>query len=317
MTDDDFTGLTIPERLERAELMYDLGQLPDAKHEVEAALHIDPFHTDANAMKAVVELADGDADNALASAGTALQLDPYHSRAMITRGYALAALKRRDEAMQAAANILDTDHSSWLYQVHYALITRQVKNGQHTIDAAWNAVHLAPDEPRAHLALAVVAADLGLDDLSKRALAAAQRLDPEAITKVEDLAEGRTISSRGAVSADGTAQSADDVAESSSGKRLGKGVARFYGNALGTGQGAAHDPRQERRPAGRHNLFTGPMLPPILLGIGSIFGVVFLFSLVGPDELTGGRIFMGVIAAAALIGWYFKREPQSGDSSER
>lgn len=307
---DDFPDSTPQACLERAELLYDIGQLPDAMQEVDNALALDSFSADAHAMKAVVALAEGNSDEALTAAGTALEFYPFHIRAMITRGYALAALKRRDEAMAAAANILDQDHSSWIYQVHYALVTRQVKNGQHTMDAAWNAVNMAPDEPKTHLTLAVVAADLGLDDLSKRALTAAQRLDPEAITKVEDLAEGRTITSSGATSRDGSTQSAEDIAESSANKRLGKGVARFYGNSANV-DASGNSP--DSTAPGRMGLFTPAMIPSILMGIAVLFGAVFLFAFVGPDELTGGRIFMGIIAGAAFIGWYFKRQPDSSN----
>ncbi|GAB3996926.1 hypothetical protein GCM10029992_18400 [Glycomyces albus] len=178
--DADPTRRTVAEHLERAELMYDLDRLPDARSEVDAALRIDPFSPDANAMAGVVALAEGDPDEALVFAGAALAHDPQHRRALIVRGYALADAERRDEALQAANSLLELDRRSWIHQVHYALITRRAGAGQPALDAAWNAVNLAPDQPRTHLALAAVAESLDMGDLARRSREAAADLDPVA-----------------------------------------------------------------------------------------------------------------------------------------
>src|SRR5690606_13561000 len=158
---------TLVEHLRQAEMMYDLDRLPEARAEVDAALRIDPLDADANTMAAVVALAELDPDQALVYAGAALARNPQHHRAMITRGYALADADRREEARQAAASLLDLDRTSWLYHIHYALITRRAGAGQPALDAAWNAVNLAPEQPRTHLTLAAVAESLDLDDLAQ------------------------------------------------------------------------------------------------------------------------------------------------------
>ena len=93
--DADPTRRSVEEYLQRAEMLYDLGQVEDARAETDAALRVDPLDPDANAMAAVCALAAHDPDEALTYAGAALAHRPEHSRAMITRGYALADTGRR------------------------------------------------------------------------------------------------------------------------------------------------------------------------------------------------------------------------------
>ncbi|HEY0698330.1 MAG TPA: hypothetical protein VGD43_11040, partial [Micromonospora sp.] len=60
-----------------------------------------------------------------------------------------------------------------------AAILAGSRNGQPALDAAWRGVELAPEEPQAHLVLAMVAARLHLFDLAERGYTEALRLDPE------------------------------------------------------------------------------------------------------------------------------------------
>lgn len=179
--DADPTRRSVEEYLQRAEMLYDLGHVEDARAETDAALRVAPLDPDANAMAAVCALAAHDPDEALTYAGAALAHRPEHSRAMITRGYALADTGRRDEALQAAASMLDLDRASWQHHVHYALITRRAGAGQPALDAAWNAVNLAPDQPRTHLVLAAIAESLEMNDLAKRSRQAAEDLGPDQV----------------------------------------------------------------------------------------------------------------------------------------
>ncbi|MFC4337208.1 tetratricopeptide repeat protein [Salininema proteolyticum] len=180
--DEDHTRRSADEYVQRGEVFYDLDRIPEAGEEADAALAVDAFHPGANALAGTIALSEGDADKALTLASTALGMDPFHPRAAQVRAYALADLGRKDEARQAAASLLEIDRGSWSANVHYALIMRRAGAPQEALDAAWDAVRLAPDETRTHLALASIAESLDLDDLARRARQAARDLDAETVT---------------------------------------------------------------------------------------------------------------------------------------
>lgn len=262
---DDDAPRTLVEHLRQAEMMYDLDRLPEARAEVDAALRIDPLDADANTMAAVVALAELDPDQALVYAGAALARNPQHHRAMITRGYALADADRREEALQAAASLLDLDRTSWLYHIHYALITRRAGAGQPALDAAWNAVNLAPEQPRTHLTLAAVAESLDLDDLARRSRRPAADLDPEtAGPQAQRLPPEARRRQRAFVDAD-----PDDPDWRS----------KIYGPGL----------------------FRGALGRSILLGVSVVFAIP---ALLGSGLGTGTRLCFGVIAAACWVAWF-------------
>ena len=263
--DADPTRRTVAEHLERAELMYDLDRLPDARSEVDAALRIDPFSPDANAMAGVVALAEGDPDEALVFAGASLAHDPRHRRALIVRGYALADSERRDEALQAAGSLLELDSRSWIHQVHYALITRRAGAGQSALDAAWNAVNLAPDQPRTHLALAAVAESLDMGDLARRSRQAAADLNPGGGgPAAHPLPPEARRPETEHVDAD-----PDDP----------QWRAKLYGPGL----------------------FRGGLGRSILLGIAVIFAIP---ALLGSGVPLGARAFFAFVAAASWVAWF-------------
>jgi tetratricopeptide (TPR) repeat protein len=270
---------TLAEHLQSAELLFDLGQVPDARAETDAALRLDPLDPDANAMAAACALADNDPDEALVYSGAALAQTPGHRRAMITRGYALADAGRRDEAMQAAASLLELDRTSWLHHVHYALITRRAGAAQPALDAAWNAVNLAPDQPRTHRVLAAIAEDLGMDDLAKRSRRAAADLDP------------------GGAAEQAAAPAAALPPEA-------RRVRRRWVDAN------PDDPHWREKLYGgddsvphwrRGTAFQGALGRSVLLGVAVAFAVP---ALLGSEIDTGARLFFAVVAVAAWVGWF-------------
>ncbi len=262
---DDDAPRPLVEHLRQAAMMYDLERMPEARTEIDAALRIDPLSPDANAMAAMIALAELDPDQALVYAGAALAQDPRHHRAMIARGYALADAERREEALQAAASLLELDRASWLYHVHYALITRRAGAGQPALDAAWNAVNLAPEQPRTHLALAAVAESLDLDDLARRSRQAAADLDPEAAgPDSQRLPPEARRQRRTFVDA-----SPDDP----------DWRAKIYGPGF----------------------FRGALGRSLLLGVAVIFA---LPALLGSDLDTGTRLGFGVVAAGCWVAWF-------------
>lgn len=166
--------------IQRADLLDDLGHFAEAAEELRDALRLAPDNPEALATLGMVELRAGRAEQALVPARAALAVRPDHLLGQAVCGYALVALDRGSEAVETAREMLDADPGSWLRQLHFAAIVRRVRNGQATLDAAWQAVRLAPDEPETHLVLAAVAGDLGLLDIARRAHAEAVRLDPRA-----------------------------------------------------------------------------------------------------------------------------------------
>jgi len=169
-----------PEEVEgyisRAELLIELTRYDEAREELAAALLHHPHNVGALSLLAIVELEAGQPEDSLTAADAALALDPADDRSLRIRGYALADLGRVEEAVTAAEKLLDVDRLAWWRHMHYALIRSKARNGQEALDAAWQAIRLAPDQPEPHAALAAIAAKLGLDDLAERARRAAKRL---------------------------------------------------------------------------------------------------------------------------------------------
>ncbi|MEV0651219.1 tetratricopeptide repeat protein [Phytomonospora sp. NPDC050363] len=162
--------------ISRAELLIELSRYDEAREELAAALLHHPHNVDALSLLAIVEFQASQPEDALTAADAALALDPADDRALRLRGYALARLGRVEDAVAAAEKLLDVDRLAWWRHMHYALIRASARNGQEALDAAWQAIRLAPDRPEPHAALASIAEMLGLADLAARAKRAAERL---------------------------------------------------------------------------------------------------------------------------------------------
>lgn len=281
---DDPTRRTVAEHLQRAELMFDLDQVTEARAEVDAALRLDPLDPDANAMAAACAVADHDPDEALVYAGAALAHRPEHLRAMIVRGYALADAGRKQEALQAAASLLDLDRTSWRNHIHYALITRRAGAAQPSLDAAWNAVNLAPDQPRTHLALAAIAENLGMDDLARRSRQAAADLEPPVDPAGEIPGEKKSKLGFDFASQLPPAQVPPEA----------RRAPRRWVDADG-------EDAQWRDKILGPGLFRGALGRSILLGLAVVFAVP---ALLGSEIDPGPRLFFAVVAVAAWVGWF-------------
>jgi tetratricopeptide (TPR) repeat protein len=99
--------------------------------------------------------------------------------ALVVRAIALADLGEYAESARTADRILAAGPGDAYAQRSAAAILAEARNGQPALNAAWHGVELAPDEPQAHLVLALVAGRLELFDLAERAYREALRLDPE------------------------------------------------------------------------------------------------------------------------------------------
>ncbi|QDY11975.1 hypothetical protein FJK98_30300 [Micromonospora sp. HM134] len=111
------------------------------------------------------------------AAGTAGARVP--TAALVVRAIALADLGEYAESARTADRILAAGPGDAYAQRSAAAILAEARNGQPALNAAWRGVELAPEEPQAHLVLALVAGRLELFDLAERAYREALRLDPE------------------------------------------------------------------------------------------------------------------------------------------
>lgn len=162
--------------LQRAELLAELGRFDEAAAELAQAEAAD---APAQTLLARVRLAVGTPKQALAAADAAVAAAPADLAALIVRGRALAALGRVDDATAQAEQVLRRGRGNGAACTGAAAILAEVRVGQVALDAAWEGVRLAPEQPGAHLVLGVVAVRLGLDDVAERAYQEALALDPE------------------------------------------------------------------------------------------------------------------------------------------
>ena len=166
--------------LRRAELLADLGHYHEAAEELARAT---PDDVAAATLLARVRLAAGEPRPALAAAEAAVTAGPDDLGAMIARGLVLAELGRVDEAAAQAERILAHPDADGYARTSAAAVLGAVRNGQVALEAAWEGVRLAPDQPRAHLVLGLVAAGLELPDLARRAYQEALALDQQLLDR--------------------------------------------------------------------------------------------------------------------------------------
>ncbi|MFY1618163.1 tetratricopeptide repeat protein [Micromonospora sp. WMMD736] len=164
--------------LERAQLLAELGRHDEAAGELTEGLALKPADADALTMLARVHLAADRPVEALTAADSAVAAAPDAPPALVVRAMALADLGRYAEAAAIADQLLALGPADAYAQRSAAAILADARNGQPALNAAWRGVELAPQEPQAHLVLALVAARLELFDLAERAYREALRLDP-------------------------------------------------------------------------------------------------------------------------------------------
>ncbi|TNH31030.1 tetratricopeptide repeat protein [Micromonospora orduensis] len=164
--------------VQRAQLLAELGRHDEAAGELTYGLALQPDDVAALTMLARVHLAAGRPADALTAADAAVAAAPDALAPLVTRAMALADLERYAESAATADRLLALGPADAYAQRSAAAILADSRNGQPALNAAWRGVELAPDEPQAHLVLALVAARLELFDLAERAYREALRLDP-------------------------------------------------------------------------------------------------------------------------------------------
>lgn len=163
---------------QRAIMLADLGRYDEATEELASGAALAPDDPELLTTLARVRLAAGQPDEALAAATAAATAAPDAVGPRVVRGLALLDLDRFAEAAQLGGELLRGGDADAYALLSGAAILGASRNGQESLNGAWRAVQLAPDDARTHLVLAVVAARLRLFDLAERAYQEALRLDP-------------------------------------------------------------------------------------------------------------------------------------------
>ena len=169
---------TTPEEYrQRALLLADLGRYDEAAEEIAAGLAVEPDEPSLLATLARIHLAADQPAEALVAADRAAATTPAQLPSLVVRAMALTDSGRYADAARVAGDILRQWPGDAYAQRTGAALLSESRNGQEALNAAWDAVRLAPADAEAHLVLAVVSARLRLFDLAQRAYGQALDLD--------------------------------------------------------------------------------------------------------------------------------------------
>ncbi|HEX8630283.1 MAG TPA: tetratricopeptide repeat protein, partial [Catenuloplanes sp.] len=163
---------------QRAVLLADLGRYDEALGELASGAALAPRDGSLLVTLARVHLISGQPGEALAAAEAAVAAEPGAVDPQVVKGMALLDLGRFGEAARIGGELLRLGPDDPYTLLSGAAIVGESRNGQESLNAAWRAVQLAPDDARGHLVLAVVTARMRLFDLAERAYREALRLDP-------------------------------------------------------------------------------------------------------------------------------------------
>jgi hypothetical protein len=156
------------DRRQRALLFADLGRYDEAAEEIAAGLAVAPADAPLLATLARIHLAADQPAEALVAADRAVAAAPEEIT-LVVRAMALTDNSRYADAARVATDVLHRWPADPYAQRTGAALLSEARNGQEALNAAWNAIRLAPADAEAHLVLAVVAARLRLFDLAQRA----------------------------------------------------------------------------------------------------------------------------------------------------
>ncbi|MET0423435.1 MAG: tetratricopeptide repeat protein [Actinoplanes sp.] len=200
---------TTPEEYrQRALLLADLGRYDEAAEEIAAGLSAVPDEPNLLATLARIHLAAEQPTEALTAASRAVSSAPDMLTTLVAQAMALTDTGQYARAAQVAQSILRNWPTDPYAQRTGAALLSESRNGQESLNAAWNAVRIAPAESEAHLVLAVVAARLRLFDLAQRAYAEALQLDPAVGEAQRDVGIVRFERRRWAIALEGLADQA-------------------------------------------------------------------------------------------------------------
>lgn len=168
--------------LDRADALFDVGRYEQAAALVAQHLATDPDDAAALVLLARCRHRLGQEREALDTVERALRAEPDALPGWLMRTHILLALKRYEEAEQAARHSVELAPQYW--GSHYALGTvldRSVRTERRreAYEAARTAVALAPEESDAHFLVGLTAQRTGHHRIAQQAYETALRLDPQ------------------------------------------------------------------------------------------------------------------------------------------
>lgn len=173
--------MSVVETLQRAETLIELGRSEQAVELLGKALASEPNDAKLWCQLARAQLGLGRNQEVLEAAGQAIALAPDDEYGHRLASYALSEFGKHRQAAQAARECVRLAPDRWATHARLAETLAFTVRGRwgHARRAAERAVALAPDEPNAHLALAMVAFQSGRRRQARKILQQVLRLQPD------------------------------------------------------------------------------------------------------------------------------------------
>jgi len=150
-TPSDLTCLT-----QRAEVLLRLGRIEEALRDIDGALALDSANGDANALRAIIQIAKNDKAAALESAKAATASTPSNYRAWLALSYAQQASFELEQALKSARKAQALQASSSLVNARVSELLMSLGRTKDAEASARAAVNSNPAESRAHTMLGFV-----------------------------------------------------------------------------------------------------------------------------------------------------------------
>lgn len=185
----------------RASLLLAVGRIDEARADIDRMLQIEPGGGNANALAAIVAVAQGDNERALAAAELAAQQAPGTAAPWIARSYAKQATFDLDGALASAEQAVEVDAGNALAWARLAELQLAFGRLESAMAAAEKAAALAPELSRTQTVVGFAHLTRGETAAANAAFTAAIGMDQAdplprlglglAIIRDGDLAKGR------------------------------------------------------------------------------------------------------------------------------
>ena len=140
----------------RAGLLLLVGRLDEAAPDLERALALDPRHSDALALQAIIAVVRNDSDSAQTLASRAIAADPQSAAARIALSYAEQSQFKIDQALASARKAVELDPQNALARARVAELEMSKGNLDRALDEAKQAAALNPELAKTQAVLGFV-----------------------------------------------------------------------------------------------------------------------------------------------------------------
>jgi tetratricopeptide (TPR) repeat protein len=141
---------------QRAEVLLRVGRIDDALRDVDDVLRVNPSSADANALRAIIQIAKNEKAAALESANLATASAPNSMRAWLALSYAQQASFELEKALESARKAQALEPNSSLVSARVAELLMSLGRIEEAEAAARAGVAANPAESRAHTMLGFV-----------------------------------------------------------------------------------------------------------------------------------------------------------------